>query len=110
MPRFYFSVAGMENADIEGQELPTEEAVRAHAMKVVREISKESALVGCECSDWVMVVTDDDENIVFRLRFAQLPYYAASRNTRTCTCYIVPDLRHCRRQRAGGIPQRGQAF
>ena len=70
MRRFYFSVAGMENADIEGQELPTEEAARAYAMKVVREISKESALVGCECSDWVMVVTDDDENIVFRLRFS----------------------------------------
>ena len=68
MSRYFFNVVGMQDTDDGGEELPDAKSVRAHTLKVARELLSEAALVGWDCADWTMVATDEVGRTVLTLR------------------------------------------
>ena len=68
MSRYFFNVVGMQDIDDGGEELPDAKSARAHTLKAARELLSEAALVGWDCSDWTMVVTDESGRTVLTLR------------------------------------------
>ena len=60
MPRYYFALHGSGAQDLEGQDLPNEEAAREEARAVARDLSQNRS----PASDERIVVTDADGRVV----------------------------------------------
>lgn len=60
MPRYYFALHGSGAQDLEGQDLPNEEAAREEARAVARDLAQNRS----PASDERIVVTDADGRVV----------------------------------------------
>jgi hypothetical protein len=60
MPRYYFHLHGSGARDLEGQELPNDEAAREEARAVARDLSQNRNPASNEC----LVVTGADGNVI----------------------------------------------
>lgn len=70
MPRYFFHLEDhVFTHDEEGTELPDLRAARLQAAELVGEILKHEASRFWDMGDWRLVVTDDQQNILFRIDF-----------------------------------------
>ena len=71
MPMYYFHMRDHDKlTDVDGTDLPDDEAARAHARAVVQELKSQSkGMLGREWSLWSMAVHDADDVELFSFPF-----------------------------------------